>query len=328
MKTALVIEKRGHTAVVMKTGGEFVSVRAKHGWAVGDIVFIKEKDNSFRAIYAAAACLVLALVGVFGGYNLYSAETALVSIDINPSMELGLNRYNRVISTTYYNIDGEKVLSALDLQGKKCDAALAALFQSEAIQPYLENNGYLDIVYSGRDAKDAVEKQIERQAKHIANTYGLRLNCLRADDDTIVAAHEYGMTPGRYLAFRELQELDPTVMIGDYYSCGLGSIRKEVEMRHQNQNGHQGNLEPTEGSPGHTGGHSTEDQAGREQEHAAQGQAAQAELEQEEDSQGQADPAWNEPEYAPEDPYGPEQDYTPAQTPKHVPKPSPAADNP
>ena len=320
MKTALVIEIRGRSAVVMKTGGEFAAVRAKRDWAEGDIVSIREQDNSFRALYAAAACLAVVLIGVFGVYNLYSAETALVSIDVNPSIELGLNRYGRVVSTTYYNIDGEKVLSSLDLHGKKYDAALASLFESEAFEPYLRDNGYLDIIVSGRDLKDAVEERIEQQAKHFANLYGLRLNCQRADADTIAAAHEYGMTPGRYLAFQELQSLDPNVKIGDYCSCGLGSIREEVERLHQNQNGQQGDHIAAQDQSAHAGGHSSDDQASRDQDYAAQNQAGQDG--QEQAAQDQAGQAGYEGEHAPEGPAEYEPDHSGA-TPAPAPTPSP-----
>lgn len=234
MKTAVVIEVRGNSAIVMKTGGEFVTIRAKQGWSKGDVVSIEERKYNLKAIYATAACFVLLLLGSLGGYQLYFAEAALISVDINPSIELRLNRFERVTSTTSYNADGEKVLSALDLQGKKYDEALAILFQSDALQPYLENNDYLGIAVFGNDA---IKARIEAQTQSYAEHYRLQLSCQRADAETVAAAHEHGMTPGRYLAFLELQELDPNANIEDYNSCGLGQIRREIESHHQNRHG-------------------------------------------------------------------------------------------
>ena len=44
-----------------------------------------------RRMLMAAACLLLLLIGV-GGYQIYFTPTAAISIDINPSIELGVNR--------------------------------------------------------------------------------------------------------------------------------------------------------------------------------------------------------------------------------------------
>ena len=55
-----------------------------------------------------AACLALM---VFGGGWLYFTPTLEISIDINPSIELGVNRFDRVVSVTGYNEDGQAPVS-------------------------------------------------------------------------------------------------------------------------------------------------------------------------------------------------------------------------
>ena len=50
-----------------------------------------------RAAAALAACLVLAVIGLTGS-RLYFEETAFVDIDVNPSIELGINRFDIVVS--------------------------------------------------------------------------------------------------------------------------------------------------------------------------------------------------------------------------------------
>ena len=52
------------------------------------------------SLAAAFACLCLLFTG---GYWLYFTPTATISIDINPSIELGVNRFNRVVSVEGYN---------------------------------------------------------------------------------------------------------------------------------------------------------------------------------------------------------------------------------
>src|SRR5699024_12320720 len=60
-----------------------------------------------RALIPAIACLFLLF---FGGRWLFFTPTATISMDINPSIELNVNRFNQVIGVQSYNDDGEKLL--------------------------------------------------------------------------------------------------------------------------------------------------------------------------------------------------------------------------
>lgn len=61
-----------------------------------------------------AAATVLSLGG---GTYAYAKTTpaAYVSVDINPSVELGVNSFGKVISAQAYNEDGQKVLEGTNL---------------------------------------------------------------------------------------------------------------------------------------------------------------------------------------------------------------------
>ena len=47
------------------------------------------------------ACFIFLLFS-FSGYGLYFTKTSIISIDINPSIELNINRFDRVISINKY----------------------------------------------------------------------------------------------------------------------------------------------------------------------------------------------------------------------------------
>ena len=89
----------------------------------------------------------------------------------------------------------------------------------------------------------------------------IQATCNRADANAVSAAHALNMSVGKYLAFLELQSLDPTVQIDEYASCGIGEIRKQIRERKQNgSGGHAGWNNQTSqggdaaGDPGSTGG--------------------------------------------------------------------------
>ena len=60
----------------------------------------------------AVACSVILILVLFGGfsYNHYFTPVAYVDMDVNPSIGLTLNRFDRVIYTHAYNDDGAVII--------------------------------------------------------------------------------------------------------------------------------------------------------------------------------------------------------------------------
>mgnify|MGYP006964182038 CR=1 FL=1 len=59
---------------------------------------------NYKRVLSVAACLLLLFLG---GRQFYFIPTVKISIDINPSMELGVNRFDRIVSVEGYNDDGK-----------------------------------------------------------------------------------------------------------------------------------------------------------------------------------------------------------------------------
>ena len=67
---------------------------------------------------AVVCTIALLAIGIGGNFWLLE-PVSYVSIDINPSMELALNRFDRVISVTAYNPQGDELIKDLPLKWKK-----------------------------------------------------------------------------------------------------------------------------------------------------------------------------------------------------------------
>ncbi len=88
-----------------------------------------------------AACLVVVIAGGAFGVNSYQqAHTvaSIVSLDVNPSIELTLNSKERVLSATPLNSDAVAILDGMDLVGDDLNKAMNAIIGS------LLKNGYVD----------------------------------------------------------------------------------------------------------------------------------------------------------------------------------------
>ena len=101
-------------------------------------------------LIVSLACLLVFAGSGFGGYQLYYAEAATISIDVNPSIELGINRWGRVIEEVPYGRDGETVLREVSLRHLEYEEALERLIGSEAMQDYLKKDALLSITLENR----------------------------------------------------------------------------------------------------------------------------------------------------------------------------------
>lgn len=116
----------------------------------GNFIIPKQKKKRSFAVLSGlvAACLVLALAG--GGFSYYHYQAdmvaSVISLDVNPSIELTINKNDRVLSCTPLNADAASVLfdmdGGADLEGTKVDVAVNAIVGA------LVRHGYLDSVSS------------------------------------------------------------------------------------------------------------------------------------------------------------------------------------
>ena len=114
-----------------------------------------------------AACLAVMLLG--GGglfYQQAHAVASVVSLDVNPSIELKVNRSEKVLVCTPLNEDAKAILADMsngaDLKGAKLDVAVNAIVGS------LVRNGYLDsissaIMISVEDKDTARAEKLQRE---------------------------------------------------------------------------------------------------------------------------------------------------------------------
>nr|WP_302648577.1 PepSY domain-containing protein [uncultured Dysosmobacter sp.] len=114
-----------------------------------------------------AACLAVMLLGGGGVfYQRANAVASVVSLDVNPSIELKVNRSEKVLACTPLNEDATAILADMsngaDLKGAKLDVAVNAIVGS------LVRNGYLDsissaIMISVEDKDTARAEKLQRE---------------------------------------------------------------------------------------------------------------------------------------------------------------------
>ena len=175
-------------------------------------------------VYAAVcACLLLTL---FGGHWLYFTSIAEISIDINPSIELSINRFKQVISVKGFNEDGREFSNVLHVKYRNYADAIGQILDHDFIVSLLSNDEVMTITVTGTDEIQSSEILSEVQACTAGqkNTY-----CYFAASEEVSAAHEAGLSYGKYRAFLELQMLDPDITPEAVQGMSMREIREWME---------------------------------------------------------------------------------------------------
>lgn len=178
-----------------------------------------------RAAIALAACLALATVGV-GGYAWAQAPCAYVAIDVNPSIELGINRLGNVASVRAYNEDGERLLQALDLDGLAYADAMAAL--EERLRGYLDDGATVEMTVVCDDERQAAELEQVGVGCLSASGSG-SVHCSHASSEEHHAAESAGMGLGKYRLYLELVDAGVDISPEEASAMTMRELRALLE---------------------------------------------------------------------------------------------------
>ena len=181
-------------------------------------------SSRMRLVPALACCLLVLLAG-WGGYHTYFTPSAIISIDVNPSLELGVNRFDKVVSVDGYNEDGAALADAVDVKYMDYAQALTLILDSDAFAPYTAEDAAVSIAVFGSDEQKSSEMLSQVQAC----TAGYRnTHCYADNMEVATAAHAAGLSCGKYRAYLELHELDPSVTLGDIQGMTMREIRDRI----------------------------------------------------------------------------------------------------
>lgn len=220
--------------------------------------------RNFGPAAAVAACLLLVCVCA-GGWKLYFTPTAAVSIDINPSVELELNRFDRVLSVTGFNEDGQELADSLDIRFMDCEEAVSQILESEPVSGLISGDEILEITVAGNNDAQCgrILSELETSTEDEENA-----RCYSASMEDVEQAHEAGLSLGKYRAFLEVQALDPDITPEEVQGMTMKEIRELIrelsgsgedtaEEDNAGNHGHGWNGEDNRENSGKNGGNSS-----------------------------------------------------------------------
>lgn len=209
---AVIVECSNGAAVALCDDGTFRKLRNK-GYSIGQELIIRQKSSSSRMVQKLSICASLALVllsfaGI--GSHSYVEPYSYVSLDINPSIEYALNRYDKVISVSGINTEGQQVVSSIesDIKNQNITTALGVTIGQLEKDHYISQEEYNHVIVSVYSTNDTKAQSITSRV----NTFSAEKSDICSIDTIPVSkevkddADSLGITPGKLALIHAVAE--------------------------------------------------------------------------------------------------------------------------
>ena len=192
----IVMEIKGSRCVILKKDGTFAEIRNRN-YAVGQEV--SASTPAVGKYLSMAACLAVICISAFG-YHLYYTPTSYVYMDINPSVRLDLNCFERVIDVIPLNEDAEVLLSHAAIRKGNPESCMNTIVSACQEQNYL-NETNTDIEVSVRTDSAKLENKVETVSAAIGEEQ-LEVSVFQMDEEENNSAMEHHISARRLRAMR------------------------------------------------------------------------------------------------------------------------------
>ena len=186
----------------------------------GQVMVLPKKKpvrNYRRAAALLAAGLILAIgLGSVGTYRVNKAVAAVVSLEVNPSVEIKVNHKEKVLTVKPLNVDGEKIIGDMDFSGSTLEVTINALIGSMLQKGYLSEmaNSILISVDDKNAEKGAALQQkltaeVNDMLKNQAFSASVMSQRVAADDELVALAKKYNISVGKAQLIKDICRVYP-----------------------------------------------------------------------------------------------------------------------
>jgi hypothetical protein len=218
VKNGIIMEVDKRFLTILTSDGEFMRARnLNKNYQIGqEIDFIPIEQGKMKKLFSfspfqsfkgkivvpTALALILLMISILP-FQQNNQVYAYLSIDINPSLELGINENCQVIELIPYNEDGKKIVSELkDWKKKDVQDVTSEIMDQIRRQGYIKENHkvVLSTVYVETDRKNLnihMQKEME-EVRESVQKEDLNVTLVNATPEDRKEAIEKGLTTGLY----------------------------------------------------------------------------------------------------------------------------------
>ncbi|PZD94602.1 hypothetical protein DNH61_16695 [Paenibacillus sambharensis] len=221
MKRGIVVEINPRYSIVLTPDGEYKRVAAGD-YRIGEEISLQDvrRRRSRGMLWSCTAAVMVILVLLIP--NLWpaaSAEPAVyVTMDINPSIEMGLSVQGKVVSLSGLNEDGQRIVDGMAYEGQPVQQVTASIMKRVCDLEYLSGTDNTVLItgmaVGGRDSGQVEEKLTslvdeavktaavnDSQERSDARIINVQVTRLMAPEELREASIESGLSPGKMAVF-------------------------------------------------------------------------------------------------------------------------------
>ena len=201
----------------------------------------KGRQRRRRGLYpglCAAVCAACAVMLVFAFLPSLHPASAVVSFDVNPSIELSLDAEENVTEVLVHNEEGELVLDDMELEGVDIDVAVNALIGSMMRHGYLDelkNTLLVTVKSEDEQMRSRLRKSIVNDIEEMMEGNSLQISILSQDMDTTneytEIAQKYGISEGKAALISELVQSDPAYQFEDFVGLSITDLDTLIQYK-------------------------------------------------------------------------------------------------
>ncbi|SET37843.1 Anti-sigma factor N-terminus [Natronincola peptidivorans] len=243
-------------AVVITSHIEYYKVVKKNDLYIGkQILFLdediyKEKKRSFIAFVGCAAIFIIlllftTLIPEFQGANYTSVNpVAIISLDINPSVEYEIDKEGIVINIFPKNHEGALIVSQ-DMIGQEIKDVLYTSILNARNKRYITSDNSSVLIGIGILEKSFVmdleilEKDIRDQINLVNDLNHISIISLKGNKSDIEASRQHAITLGKYKLYQKLLQNEVVLELEDVKSMKVKELLVGPMHQYKWNNGYQ-----------------------------------------------------------------------------------------
>lgn len=254
-----VIKVEDRFAVVLTTGAQYLKIIKKDGLILGkEILFVeedlyREKGLSIKSFGLTAAVFILLFLSItlyhrLGQWLPLQQVAAVVSIDINPSVELEVNKENKVLRSVAINEEGKQLVDT-SLKGLTIEDAVVKVVNKAKSLQYItdEKNAILISTVVLKEEAKASQPQIEdailEKIYEQDALQELQVIYVRSKKEDIEKAREEKISIGKYEVYLEAkaEKQEITVeqirkaKVQDLVNQGVGKLKEKEAVKKKSE---------------------------------------------------------------------------------------------
>ena len=209
MKAVIVMKINDKQVAVLNEDGGVMRIKNKN-YKIGQVIEMHTDTFNARIKMGAVATVAALLLGV-GSWSFFAPVT-YVSLDVNPSIEYSVNRYNLVLSVNAVNGDGEEIIDTLHLKYHTVEDAVKQTVQEISAQGYFGGSDPASVMLAvasddpsaAQDVLVELQQEVESQLED--SDYETEIDGVAVGQQRVEEAKAMGTTPGKLNLIEKLQE--------------------------------------------------------------------------------------------------------------------------